>query len=165
MKTAHLIRDALEALKVGDALFKVGNFEGAVDNYCKALRLSQSLPTEMPDFDRASFEAACNAGLSAAYGQVGKHLESFAAANKALLFYDKCGENYPDQTGRWLKSIVNQGVALAHLGVFGEALNSFQRAKEMFLSRSLDTPENRQWVAVVDENIAALKAHLEKTQR
>jgi tetratricopeptide (TPR) repeat protein len=165
MKTAHVVRDALKALENGDVLFREGNFEGSVDSYCKALKLSHSLPSEA-DFDRPSFEASCQAGLSAAYGRLGRHLESFAAANKALLFYDECGEKYPALTGCWLKVIVNQGVALAHLGVFQDALISFERAKQLFASKGLpDTPENKQWLAVVDENIAALKAHLEKTQR
>lgn len=164
MKTARIVRDALEALKNGDIQYRGGNFEGSLDSYRKALKLSQSLPSEA-DFDRRSFEASVQAGLSSAYGRLGKHLESFAAANTALLFYDECGEKYPEQTGRWLKSIVNQGVALAHLGVFTEALNSLQRAKEMFLSKSLDTPKNRQWVAVVDENIGLIKARLEKLER
>jgi tetratricopeptide (TPR) repeat protein len=164
MKTAHVISDALKAHKNGDYLFQKGNYEGAVKNYNKALNLSKSLPAEV-EFDHPSFEASCFAGLSAAYGRMGKHLDSFAAANKALCFYDAFGEQHPEQSGRWLKSVVNQGVALAHLGVFTEALNSFQRAKEMFVNKSLDTPENSRWVAIVDENIAALKAHLEKVQR
>ena len=164
MKKARVISDARKALKDGDRLFQQGNYEGAVQNYNKALTLSQSLPAEV-DFDHPSFEASCYAGLSATYGGLGKHLDSFAAANKALCFYDAFGEQYPEQTGRWLKSIVNQGVALAHLGVFSEALNSFQRAKEMFIAKSLDTPENSRWVRVVDENISALKAHLDKVQR
>ena len=164
MKKSHVISDALKALKDGDRLFQQGNYEGSVQNYNKALNLSKSLPAE-GEFDHPSFEASCHAGLSAAYGVLGKHLDSFAAANKALCFYDTFGEQYPEQTGRWLKSIVNQGVALAYLGVFTEALTSFQRAKEMFNNKTLDTPENSQWVAVVDENIAALKAHLEKSQR
>lgn len=164
MKTTHVISGALKALQDGDCLFQKGNYEGSVQNYNKALTLSKLLPAEV-EFDRPSFEASCNAGLSAAYGQQGKHLESFAAANKALCFYDTFGEQHPEQTGRWLKSIVNQGVALAHLGVFTGALNSFQRAKELFINKNLDTQENNQWVAVVDENIATLKAHLEKSQR
>jgi tetratricopeptide (TPR) repeat protein len=165
MKTAHVIRDALNALKDGDQLFHQCNYEGSVDLYNKALKLSASLPAEA-DFDRRSFETSCQAGLSAAYGRLGKHLESFTAANKALLFYDECGEKYPALTGSWLKVIVNQGVALAHLGVFEEALRSLERAEQLFTSKGLpDTPENRQWLAVVDENIAALKTHLEKKQR
>ena len=164
MKTSHVISDALKALKDGDRLFQQGNCEGSVQNYNKALTLSKSLPGEV-EFDHQSFEASCHAGLSAAYGRLGKHLDSFAAANKALCFYDTFGEQYPEQTGRWLKSTVNQGVALAHLGVFTEALNSFQRAKELFMNKTLGTPENNQWVAVVDENIAALKTRLEKLQR
>jgi tetratricopeptide (TPR) repeat protein len=164
MKTAHVVCGVLKALKDGDRLFRQGNYEGSVQIYNKALTLSKSIPAET-EFDHPSFEASCYAGLSAAYGRLGKHLDSFAAANKALCFYDAFGEQHPEQTGRWLKSVVNQGVALAHLGVFTEALNSFQRAKEMFVNKSLDTPENSRWVAIVDENIAALKAHLEKVQR
>ncbi len=161
MKTTHVIREALQALKDGDQQFRQCNYEGAIDLYKKALKLSESPPTA-EGFDCSAFQAAVQSGLSAAYGRLGKHLESFAAANKALLYYDAHGEKYPEHTGRWLKAIVNQGVALAHLGVFAEALNSFQRAKQMFVSKSLDNPENKQWVAIVDDNIAALKAHLEK---
>ena len=164
MKTSNVISDALKALKDGDRLFQQGNYEGSVQNYNKALTISKSLPTEV-EFDHQSFDASCYAGLSAAYGRLGKHLDSFAAANKALCFYDTFGEQYPEQMGRWLKSIVNQGVALAHLGVLTEALYSFQRAKEMLDNKNLDIQENSQWVAVVDENIAALKAHLEKAHR
>jgi tetratricopeptide (TPR) repeat protein len=163
MKTAHVIRDALKALKDGDRLFRKGNYEGSVDCYNKALDLLASLPADT-EFDRRSFEASVYAGLSATYGRLGKHLESFSSSNKALLFYDECGGKYPEHTGRWLKAIVNQGVALAHLGVFAEALITFQRAKEMFLNKSLDSPENKQWVAIVDENIATLTAQLEKVQ-
>lgn len=161
MKTAHVIRDALQALKDGDQQFRQCNYEGAVDLYSKALKLSEGLPSS-EGFDCAAFHAAVQSGLSAAYGRLGKHLESFAAANKALLFYDGHGEKYAEHTGRWLKAIVNQGVALANLGVFAEALNSFQRAKDMLISKGLDTAENKQWLSVVDENIIALKAHLEK---
>src|SRR4030043_1279314 len=105
MKTSHVISDALKALKDGDRLFQQGNYEGSVQNYNKALARSKSIPAEV-EFDHPSFEASCHAGLSAAYGRLGKHLDSFAAANKALCFYDTFGEQYPEQTGRWLKSIV-----------------------------------------------------------
>jgi tetratricopeptide (TPR) repeat protein len=161
MKTAHVIRDVLQALKDGEQQFKQCNYEGAVDLYKKALKLSVLLPVT-EGFDCQAFEASIHSSLSAAYGQLGKHLESFSAANKALLYYDAHGEKYAEHTGRWLKAIVNQGVALAHLGIFAEAMNSFQRAKELFLSKSLDTPENKQWLTIVDENIAAIKAHLDK---
>lgn len=161
MKTVHVIRDALQALKDVDQQFKQCNYQGAVDLYKKALKLSESLPP-IEGFDRQAFEASIQSGLSAAYGRLGKHLESFTAANKALLYYDEHGEKYAEHTGRWLKAVVNQGVALAHLGLFAEALNSFQRAKEMFIDKSLDTAENKQWLSVVDENIVEIKAHLEK---
>jgi tetratricopeptide (TPR) repeat protein len=161
LKAAHVIRDALHALKNGDQQFKQGNYQGAVDLYCKTLRLSESLPST-ESFDCAAFQASAQSGLSAAYGRLGKHLESFAAANKALLYYDANGERYPEHTGRWLKALVNQGVALAHLGALAEALKSFQRAKELFIKKGLETPENQQWLAVVDENISAIKTQLEK---
>jgi tetratricopeptide (TPR) repeat protein len=161
MKTSHVIRDALKALEDGNRLFSCGNYEGAVQNYGKALTISKSLPPNA-EFEHPSFEASCQAGLSAAYGRLGKHLESFTAANKALLFYDAYGEKYPALTGSWLKVIVNQGVALAHLGVFEEALRSLERAKHLFTTKCLpDTPENKQWLAVVEENIAALSSFRE----
>ncbi len=161
MKTAHVIRDALQAIKDGEHQFKQCNYQGAVDLYEKALKLAEELPpTE--GFDCQAFEASIHSSLSAAYGRLGKHLESFSAANKALLYYDAHGEKYAEHMGRWLKAIVNQGVALAHLGVCGEALKSFQRAKDMVINKNLDTPENKPWMDIVDENIAALKAHMEK---
>ena len=161
MKTAHVIRDALQALKDGDQQFKLCNYQGAVDLYKKALKLAETLPpTE--GFDCQAFEASIQSSLSTAYGRLGKHLESFSAANKALLYYDAHGEKYAEHMGRWLKDIVNQGVALAHLGVCGEALKSFQRAKDMVINKNLDTPENKTWMDIVDENIAAIKALMEK---
>jgi tetratricopeptide (TPR) repeat protein len=161
MKKLHVIQDALNALKDGDQQSKQCNYQGAVDLYKKALKLSESLPpTE--GFDRQAFEASIQSSLSAAYGRLCKHLDSFSAANKALLYFDAHGEKYAEHTGRWLKAIVNQGVALAHLGVFAEALNSFQRAKEIFINKNLDTPENKPWLSIVDENIDTIKAHLKK---
>jgi tetratricopeptide (TPR) repeat protein len=160
MKTMRIVGEALEALKDGDLLFCKGNYEGSVDRYNKGLKLVVSIPAEAV-FDHEGYVASCQAGLSAAYGQLGKHVESFAAANKALLFFDACGEKNPAQMSRWLKAIVNQGVALASLGVLEEALRSFQRAKEIFVNRNLDTSKNKEWLEMVDKNIASVKAHLE----
>ncbi|MGD6805637.1 MAG: DUF3856 domain-containing protein [Candidatus Bathyarchaeia archaeon] len=164
MKTAHVIRDMLQSLNDGDQQRRIGNFEGSVDCYNKALKLARSLPAETK-FDRSNFEALCHSGLSASYGRLGKHRESLSAATMALMFYDECGEKYPAQTGRWLMAIVNQGTALASLCVFGEALAAFQRAKDMFTAKGIGTPENKQWLDTVDENIALIKAHLEKQER
>jgi tetratricopeptide (TPR) repeat protein len=164
MKTAHVIRDMLNSLNAGDQLRREGNFEGSVDCYSKALKLARSLPAEAK-FDRCSFEALCQSGLSASYGRLGKHPESLSAATQALLFYDECGDKYPAQIGRWLMAVVNQGTALASLGALAAALEAFQRAKDMFTNKGTDTPENAQWIATVDENIALLKAHLEKQER
>ena len=145
MKTQKIIREALDTLHESDRLFNKGNYEASVESYKKALQLLESLPAEV-QFDRAAFEASCQSGLSATYGRLGRHLESFAAANKALLYYDKCGEENPLQTGRWLKALVNQGVSLAALGVCGEALNSLQRAKDLFVCKGLNTFQNKPWL-------------------
>ena len=113
----------------------------------------------------ADFEAFCQAGLSGSLGRLGNHLESFAAANKALLFYDENGEIYPADTGRWLMAIVNQGTALAALGCFSDAMAAFQRAKEIFINKGLNNAENKAWIEMVDGNIAAINAHLAKKER
>jgi tetratricopeptide (TPR) repeat protein len=166
MKTVHVLRDMQEAFKDADQLFQKGNYEGSVDCYQKALRLFQSLSqTAFEQFDWRRFEASIQAGLSAAYGRLDKPFESFAAANKALLFYDACGEKYPADAGRWLMAIVNQGTALAAFKSFGDAQAAFCRAKEIFISKGLNTPENKQWIEMVDGNIAALNAHLAKQEQ
>ena len=64
-------------------------------------------------------------------------MESFGAANKALVFYDKCGDNYPADTGSWLMAQVNQGAALAALGCFPAAIEALERAKEIFTDKGL----------------------------
>jgi tetratricopeptide (TPR) repeat protein len=164
MNTAHIIRDMIKYLNSGDQQRREGNYEGSVNCYNKALKLARALPSEAK-FDRRSFEVLCQSGLSASYGRLNKHQESLSAATMALLFYDECGENYPAQTGRWLMAIVNQGTALASLGIFETALAAFQRAKDMFTHKGIDTQENRQWLNTVDENIVLIKAHLEKQEQ
>ncbi len=101
MKTAHVIRDMLKSLSDGDQQLREGNFEGSVDCYNKAIRLSDSLPAAA-EFDRRCFEASVQAGLSAAYGKLRMHRESLSAATQALVFYDECGGRYLSETGRWL---------------------------------------------------------------
>jgi tetratricopeptide (TPR) repeat protein len=164
MKTAHVLRDMQNAHRGGDHAFQQGNYEGATECYNKALQLCASLPTDV-EFDRCRFEASTYAGLSGAYGRLGKHLESFAAANKALLFYDQHGEEYPADTGRWLMAQVNQGTALATLGCLAQAVEALERAKQLFSCRGLDVEANRAWLEMVDGNIAAINAQMEKTKR
>ncbi|MCW4028884.1 MAG: tetratricopeptide repeat protein [Candidatus Bathyarchaeota archaeon] len=164
MKTAHVLRDMQKAFKDADDAFHQGNYEGSVECYNKALQLCQSLPSDT-EFDKARFEASCYAGLSGAYGRWGKHLEGFAAANKALIFYDQHGESCPADTGRWLMAQVNQGTALAALGCFDQAIEALLRAKEIFVNKGLDTAENKQWLEMVDGNVAAITAHLKELQR
>ena len=133
MNTAHVLRDMQEAFKSADTLFRQANYAGSVDCYQKALRFCQQLSqTSLQQFDWKRFEASCQAGLSAAYGRLDKPFESFAAANKALLFYDACGEKYPADTGRWLMAIVNQGTALAAFKCFGDAQAAFQAGERNF---------------------------------
>jgi len=164
MKTAHVIRDMQSAYRDADRSFQQGNYAGSVDSYNKALHLCQSLP-EDTKFDRRRFEATVYAGLSAALGRSGKHLEGFAAANKALVFYDQCGENYPADTGRWLMAQVNQGTALAALGCLDAAVEALERAKQIFADKGLDPAQNMQWLEMVNGNIAAIQARMKELQR
>jgi tetratricopeptide (TPR) repeat protein len=164
MNTVQVLEDMQAAFKEADQQFHKGNYAKAEECYQKALQLCQSLPPETT-FDRRRFEASVQAGLSAAYGRLDKPFESFAAANKALLFYDECGDKYPADTGRWLMAIVNQGTALAAFKCFGDAQAAFRRAKEIFISKGLDTPENKQWIAMVEGNLAVLEAHLKKLEQ
>jgi tetratricopeptide (TPR) repeat protein len=164
MKTAHVIRDMQNAYRDADQSFRQGNYAGSVDSYKKALRLCQSLP-EDTKIDRRRFEATAYAGLSGALGRMEKHLESFAAANKALVFYDQCGENYPADTGRWLMAQVNQGTALAALGCLDAAVEALERAKQLFATKGLDPAQNLQWLEMVNGNIGAIQARMKEQQR
>ncbi len=164
MKTAHTLRNMQESYKEANRAFHKGNYVGSVECYNKALQLCKSLPADIT-FDHHRFEASCQAGLSGSLGRLGKHLESFAAANKALLFYDECGEKYPADTGRWLMAQVNQGTALAALGCLPQAIEALQRAKEIFINKGLDIAQNKQWIDMVDGNIAAINAQMAKEDR
>ncbi|MCW3998621.1 MAG: tetratricopeptide repeat protein [Candidatus Bathyarchaeota archaeon] len=159
MKTSHVIRDMQKASLTAERLNREGNYANAVEAYNKALRICATLPATS-DFDRRRFEAHCYAGLSAAQGKLGKHLECFASANKALAFYDECGDKYPADVGRWLMAQVNQGTALATLGCPAAALEALARAKQLLASHGLDTPENKRWLEAVDANVSVIEAHL-----
>jgi tetratricopeptide (TPR) repeat protein len=164
MKISDVLKDMQDAYRLADQAFHQCNYQGSVDNYNKALRLCESLPAEQ-EFDRGRFEASCYAGLSGALGRLEKHLESFAAANKALVFYDKCGDNYLADTGRWLMAQVNQGAALAALGCFPAAIEALQRAKQVFADKTLDQSRNAEWLKMVDGNISAIAAQMEKKKQ
>jgi tetratricopeptide (TPR) repeat protein len=164
MKTSNLIKEMQQAYRDGDRFFHHSNYERSVDCYKKALRLCKSLP-EDEGFDGHRFEASVQAGLSASLGRLDKHLESLAAANKALSFYDELGDNYPADIGRWLMALVNQGTALATLGCLPAALEALRHAKEIFNNKGLDAAQNRQWLEMVDGNIAAINAHLKEKEQ
>jgi tetratricopeptide (TPR) repeat protein len=149
MKTAHVIRDMQDAYREADKSFRQGNYSGSVDCYNKALRLCHSLPADA-EFDRYRFEASVYAGLSGALGRLEKHLQSFAAANKALVFYDQYGDRYPADASRWLMAQVNQGTALAALGCLDAAIEALERAKQIFISKGLDAAQNRQWLEMAE---------------
>jgi tetratricopeptide (TPR) repeat protein len=164
MKTADLIRDMQKFWRSGDKAFHQNNYEGSVDSYNNALQLCQSLPADV-EFDRRRFEASVYAGLSAALGRLGKHMESFAAANKALAFHDQCGDEYPSDTGRWLMAQVNQGTALAALGCLDAALEAFELAKVIFSNKGLDATQNKAWLEMVNGNIAAINAQMKQKEQ
>jgi tetratricopeptide (TPR) repeat protein len=153
-----------QAQTTGQQAFSSGDFQGAVECYTKALRLCGSLPANA-DFDFRKFMASVNAGLSAAYGHLSKHMESFAAANKALTYFENCGELGPVEVGKWLMAQVNQGTALAALGCLPAALEALQKAKDVFTEKGLDLAANRQWLELVDGNISAIHAQIEKQQQ
>jgi len=143
--------------------FHQGNYQGAVECYNKALHLCSLLPKDVK-FDRVRFEATIHSGLSAALGRQGKHMESFAAANKALVFFDQISELDAVETGRYLMAQVNQGTALATLGCLEAALEALYRAKEVFNHKGLDPTKNKQWLEMVDGNIAAINTQIKKLQ-
>jgi tetratricopeptide (TPR) repeat protein len=164
MKTAHVIREMQQTQKNGETALRQGDNQGAVECYQKALRILGQLPPDT-EFDRRKFGAAIYAGLSAALGKLDKHTESFAAANKALTYYDALSDVPVEEVGRFLMAQVNQGTALAALGCLPAALEALQRAKDVFRIKGLDTGTNRQWLDQVDGNIEAIQRQIEKKRQ
>lgn len=164
MKTVHIISEMQEAVENAEKALQNTNYQGAIKGYNKALQLCSLLPTVV-EFDRDRFEAAVQSGLSAAFGRQGKHLESFAAANKALLFFDKIGNLSAAETGRYLMAQVNQGTALATLGCLTDALEALYKAKEIFSNKGLDPVKNKLWLDIVEGNIVAINTQIEKQKK
>jgi tetratricopeptide (TPR) repeat protein len=153
-----------EAHENAHRAFHQGDYQGAVECYNKALDLCSSLPVDVA-FNRARFEAIIYASLSAAFGRQGKHMESFAAANRALVFFDQLDELDAVETGKYLMVQVNQGTALAALGCLPDALEALCKAKEAFNNKGLDPNKNSQWLSMVESNIVAIKGQIEKRQQ
>lgn len=152
------------AQKNGETALRQCDNQGATECYQKALRLLGQLPADA-EFDRCKFEAGIQAGLSGTLGKLGKHMESFAAANKALVYYDSLKEIPVEDVGRFLMAQVNQGTALAALGCLPAALEALQRAKDVFRREGLNPEHNRQWLDAVDGNILAINKQIEKKQQ
>ncbi|MCL2134649.1 MAG: tetratricopeptide repeat protein [Candidatus Bathyarchaeota archaeon] len=164
MKISYVIRTMQVANSNAGVAFNQGDYQGAVECYYKALNLCNSLPLDV-EFDRVRFEAGVYSGLSAVFGCQGKHLESFAAANKALVFFDQVtGDLDVVDTGKYLTAQVNQGVALATLGCLPAALDALCRAKDIFYRKGLDPVRNREWLEKVEGNIVAITGQIEKRQ-
>jgi tetratricopeptide (TPR) repeat protein len=164
MKTVHVVRTMQDANENANKAFHKGDYQGAIDCYNKALHLCNSLPSEA-EFDSGRFESIVYAGLSAAFGRQGKHMESFAAANKALIFFEQISELTAVEIGKYLMTQVNQGVALAALGCFSAALEALNKAKEVFDNKGLDPTKNKQWLEMVEGNIVAINNQIEKQQQ
>jgi len=171
MNTAHKKEEAItvvvrmlwEANDQASEAFRQGDYQGAIECYNEALHLCSLLSVEVV-FDRARFEAIVHAGLSAAFGRQGKHMESFAASNKALVFFDQVSELDAVETSKFLMAQVNQGTALAALGCLPAALEALHKAKQVFLNKSLDPAKNKQWLEIVEGNIVAINGQIEKCQ-
>jgi len=165
MKTAYVIRAMREANENGSKDFHKGDYKGAVECHQKALYLCSSLPADI-EFDKARFEAFVYADLSAAFGRQGKHMDSFAAANKALAFFDTIPKKLGNmEISKYLMAQVNQGTALAALGCFPAALEALDTAKNVFTDKGLDALKNKQWLDIVEDNITAIKDQIEKQQQ
>ncbi|MDR2699663.1 MAG: tetratricopeptide repeat protein [Nitrososphaerota archaeon] len=163
MKTTHITRAIQQANEEASKAFNQTDYQGAVECYNKALQLCSSLPEDMK-INRVKFEAIVHSGLSAVFGRQGKHMESFAAANKALVFFEQIGELDDVETGKYLMAQANQGTALAALGCFTAALEALQKAKDVFKHKCLDPTKNVQWLKMVDSNIVVINGQIKKRQ-
>ena len=161
----HIIREMQQANEKAIRAFNQADYQGAVECYSKALQLCNSLPENVA-FDKVKFEAIVHSGLSAAFGRQKKHMESFAAANKALSFFEQKNNEELNaiDMGKYLVAQVNQGTALAALGCLSASLEALYRAKELFSNSNLDPVLNKQWLELVEGNIVAIKAQIVKRQ-
>jgi tetratricopeptide (TPR) repeat protein len=164
MKTAHVLRAMQQAKEDAIRVFSQADYQSAVECYSKALQLCNSLPEDVK-FDRVKFEAIVQSGLSAAFGRQGKHMESFAAANKALAYFEQSTNLDVVDMGKYLVAQVNQGTALAALGCLSAALEALYRAKEIFSNSNLDPVVNRPWLELVEGNIVAVNDQIVKRQK
>jgi tetratricopeptide (TPR) repeat protein len=155
-----------EANENAHKAFCQSDYQGAIECYNKAIHQCNSLPADV-EFDKDRFLAIVHAGLSAAFGRQSKHLESFAAANKALAFFDQIDPETLDavETGKHLMAQVNHGTALAALGCLSAALEALYKAKEIFNNKGLNPDKNKPWLDIVEGNIAAIKRQIEKQQQ
>ena len=164
MKTEEKVINALISLKEGDRFFNEDNYEKSIASYEKALKLSKSIPANEL-FDHPGFEASCQAGLSGSFGRLGRHQESLQASEAALVFYDRFGDMYLAETGKWMMATVNKGSALAMLGNLKEALEIFNHAKEMLSKRNMNTLENQVWIQMLDQNFETVKDLLKNAKK
>jgi ParB/RepB/Spo0J family partition protein len=100
--------------ELGDTFFKVGEFDKAIDVYCKAI-------------ERKSQSAWSYSNLASIYVQQGKYLEAIPLYQKSLELFS----NRKDQAAVWsrLGSVYHQ------LNEHGKAIQAYQKADEMMPNR------------------------------
>lgn len=141
----------LAAFGKGDESIRRQDWSGAAVNYGEATEALSRLPQSEP-FDRVAFVASCLAGAAAANIALGNHAPGLQCAENALEFFDRVGNMYPVERGKWLLAILAKGIASAVLGRNAEAEKCRLRAKQMLA----ESPGNLNFRPEVDQFVKTL---------
>ena len=129
MTQDHPVVKALALIKAGDKAFDARDHRRALSCFEEAMSLGQQVPAG--EWDQNGFLAMCSACLSGPLGALERPKEALEQADRALAFFDRHGQMYPAEFGRWVMATFNRGAALAQLGRAQEALAFIRKAKSM----------------------------------
>jgi len=145
----------LAAFGRGDACLRREDWTGAILQYAEATDTLMRLPESEP-FDRLCFVASCLAGIAVANIALQDYMKGLQCAEEALSFFDRAGNMYPAERGKWLLAILAKGIACLVLGRTVEAEKCRQRAKQMLAG----SPGKLNFRAEIDQFLEALEASL-----
>jgi hypothetical protein len=134
MDEAAQVFKILGALGKGDESLRRLDWSMAVKQYSEATETLAQLPPSEP-FDRRCFVASCLAGAATANIGLGNHAAALQCAENALSFFDRAGDAYPAERGKWVLATAAKGIAASVLRRTGEAEKCRLRTREI-LARS-----------------------------
>jgi len=146
----------------GDRAFERGEHGLSVACYLRAIAIAESR-TGDPEFMQPVFLAHCHASVSGSLGRLGRHEESLAHSEQAIQVYERCGQFYPAERGRWFQAWFNKGAALNALGHYEEATAALQRAQAI-LGEDAEAEEPRRMCRDAIRSVQHNQRHTECTE-